>query len=142
MRTKYTFFVIQKTENPVAANNLKRSRWSIRKDGKTGSPFEAFICGGRSRTGCGGNLFQTDTSMQECVSSPSSPSSPSHFSDDGSASPPDNSFTRTISDPESMMLRKRQQTLGAKLTEITSDGCEEMGAFLFYISSFYCCKPY
>ncbi|BHF75863.1 Myeloid lymphoid or mixed-lineage leukemia (trithorax, ) [Sparganum proliferum] len=38
------------------------------------------------------------------------------------SSPPDNSFTRTVSDPEAMMRRKRQQTLGAKLARIAKHG--------------------
>uniref|UniRef100_A0A0X3PXU4 Afadin n=1 Tax=Schistocephalus solidus TaxID=70667 RepID=A0A0X3PXU4_SCHSO len=38
------------------------------------------------------------------------------------SSPPDNSFTRTVSDPEAMMRRKRQQTLGAKLARIAKYG--------------------
>ncbi|CAL8085351.1 unnamed protein product [Calicophoron daubneyi] len=47
-----------------------------------------------------------------------------------SDSPPDSSFTRTISNPEAVMRRRRQQTLEAKLMEIVQQGGPDIGGTL------------
>lgn len=53
---------------------------------------------------------------------------------------PESSFTRTISNPEEVMKRKRQQKLAQKLQQINRDGSVETGRKLFSLQQ--CAPPY
>lgn len=140
----------------LITNGAKRYRWSLKRDKDNGKrPFQSngsyltsavdsLFCRSAIRgnqegdgasvdeNGCGIRMCQiSESGMLDDADGALSEAS-------SSSSPPDSSFTRTISDPEAMMQRTRQQTLGAKLSQITANGCMNMGMSshaLFALSS-------
>ncbi|KAF6778595.1 hypothetical protein AHF37_02498 [Paragonimus kellicotti] len=118
-------------------NGRIRRRWSLRKD-KQISP-----CSRRGPLGCAaavgwakdkpiGRARQSffDPKLNCLVMSQHSVGSTSKKPSSTSPPPPDSSFTRTISNPEQVMQRKRQRTLEAKLLEILQHGGPNIGGTL------------
>ncbi|KAF5404130.1 Afadin, partial [Paragonimus heterotremus] len=118
-------------------NGRIRRRWSLRKD-KQFSP-----CSQRGPLGCAAAVGWTkdkpvgrarqsffDPKLNCLVMSQHSVSSTSKKLSSTSPPPPDSSFTRTISNPEQVMQRKRQRTLEAKLLDILQHGGPNIGGTL------------
>ncbi|KAF8566310.1 hypothetical protein P879_05261, partial [Paragonimus westermani] len=118
-------------------NGRVRRRWSLRKD-KQISP-----CSRRGPLGCAAAVGWAkdkpiararqsffDPKLNCLVISQHSMGSTSKKLSSASPPPPDSSFTRTISNPEQVMQRKRQRTLEAKLLEILQHGGPNIGGTL------------
>ncbi|KAL3311402.1 hypothetical protein Ciccas_010017 [Cichlidogyrus casuarinus] len=111
-----------KSSHKDSSGGLQTSkrRWSFRKDAlstKVQMHSPSLLCdGGLIHTACA--AADPDSPKQE--------------------EPPDSTFTRTISDPEAAMRRKRQKTLEAKILNIINEGGSDSGGALKIYGSSVC----
>ena len=103
---------------------------------KSGVGLESLLCGRNVSfaenenilSGCGPRIRKVDCGVGDKLLEVDS------YSENRCDSPPNNTFTRMISDPEAIMQKTRQQVLSAKLSQFAGNGSDDLGTRIFSCS--------
>ncbi|CAH8497419.1 unnamed protein product [Dicrocoelium dendriticum] len=117
--------------------NSTRRRWSLRRDRRTPTVSRrgplgcaAAVGWNRDKSATHPDHFSPHEPSLNCLPSNHQLGSTKKSSSCAHSSPPDSTFTRTISNPEEVMRRKRQRTLEAKLMQILHHDVSDVGGTL------------
>lgn len=120
-------------------NQLKRRVKKLnKKPSKSGVGLESLLCSRgvgfdeneNMLSGCGPRMRRVDDGVNDKLAEVNS------CSESRCDSPPNNTFTRMISDPEAIMQKTRQQVLSSKLSQFAGNGSSDLGKWRLHVTHF------